>query len=462
MQWTIQRAALTVAGVSSFVTPLMGSSVNVALPGIGRDFQLDAVTLSWIAAAYILAAAVGLLPAGRLADIHGRKKVFGLGMALFTLACLLAALAPGVEWLMACRVLQGLGNAMTFATGMAIVSSAYPPNERGKAIGSLVSVVYLGLAAGPFIGGLLTEYLTWRSVFAMAVPLGAFSTWLTFAALKTEWADAAGERIDWTGAIVYGAALIGLMEGFTRLPGSTGLLLIAAGSVGLALFAWLENRLDQPLFDVSLFTGNRVFALSSLAALISYAATFAVTFMLSLYLQNIQGLSARSAGLVLVVSPLVMALLSPTAGRLSDRVQPRIVASAGMFITAVALVILAFLDSGKSLAYVIAGLAVQGVGFALFSSPNMNAIMGSVDKRQYGLASGSVGAMRLLGQMMSMGAAASVMAVYVGPVQISPEVHGGFITALHVSFLIFTGLCLVGAVCSLARGKLARTPGPTR
>lgn len=451
---SIQRAALLIAILTSFITPFMGSAVNIALPAIGKALEADAVMLSWVATAYLLAAAVCLVPFGKLADIHGRKRIFAYGMGVFTSASGLAAAANTLPMLLICRALQGVGSAMVFATGMAILVSVFPPNERGKVLGINVAAVYIGLSMGPFLGGVLTQRFTWRSVFLVMVPLGMLVIFVVWRKLKQEWAEAQGERFDLRGSVVYGVGLIALMLGVSSLPSWNSIWLIALGAVSLVAFVVWETRVESPVFDMGLFRTNRVFALSNLAALINYSATFAVTFLLSLYLQYIKGFGARSAGLVLIAQPVLQALFSPLAGRLSDRIEPRTVASFGMGLTVVGLALFTTLGQNTNLAFIIAGLGLLGLGFAFFSSPNTNAIMSSVEKRFYGIASGAVGTMRLLGQMVSMGIVTLIFSVYLGKVQIQVEHHPAFITSARVGFTVFSVFCLLGIWASLARGRM--------
>jgi len=370
---------------------------------------MDAILLSWVATSYILATVVSLVPSGRLADIHGRKKVFLYGYILFTISSLLCGLSTSGAMLISFRVLQGIGSAMHFATGIAILISVYPPHQRGRVLGITVAAVYTGLSLGPFLGGLLTEYLTWRSVFLVTVPLGILVILVVLWKLKGEWAEAKGEPFDILGTLIYGLALVAGMLGITMLPALNSLWLITLGLLGIAAFIKWELRVQSPVFDLDLFRKNRVFALSSLAALINYSATFAITFLLSLYLQHIKGLSPQGAGLILVSQPIVQAVVSPFAGRLSDRIEPRIVASIGMTLTTLGLFLFTFIEDGTGLGFIVGCLMLLGLGFALFSSPNTNAIMGSVEKRFYGLASGSVGTMRQLGMMVSMGIATLIL-----------------------------------------------------
>lgn len=450
----IKRAALIVATLSSFMTPFMGSAVNIALPSIAKEFQTSAVLLSWIATAYLLASAVFLVPFGRLADIQGRKLVFAWGIVVFTAASVLCSLASSAVTLIAWRVVQGAGSAMIFATGMAILVSVFPHQERGRVLGINVAAVYTGLSLGPVLGGFLTQHATWRSVFLFNLPMGAAILVLLLWKVNREWAEAKGEAFDWRGALMYMGGIIGIMIGVSLVPSRAGFLLFLLGVLALLSFVICELRLEHPVFPISLFRSNRVFTFSSLAALIHYSATFAVTFLLSLYLQNIKGLDPRQAGLVLIFQPLVMAAFSPLAGRLSDRIEPRLVSSAGMAISALGLLFLAFLEQGSSVHFIVSILMVLGFGFALFSSPNTNAIMGSVEKRSYGIASGTVGTMRLLGMMVSMGIATVIFALFLGKAQITPSAFPMFMQALRTAFLIFSALCLAGTLASLVRGRL--------
>jgi len=449
-----KKAVLLIATLTAFLTPFMASSINIALPAIEREFHVDAVLLAWVATSFLLPAAVFLLPFGRLADIHGRKKIFGWGIVAYTAASFLCGLSPSIGSLIAFRILQGFAGAMIFATGVAMLTSVFPVGERGKVLGLNVAAVYLGLSLGPPLGGLLTQFLGWRSVFFANVPLGVIVIGLVLRRLKTEWAEARGERFDLAGTLLYSLSLTMIMYGVPLLTARAGAWLVVMGLLGLVGFFRWEQRVEHPVLDVNLLRGNAVFTFSNLAALINYSATFAVTFLLSLYLQYTKGLGPRDAGLILVSQPLVMAAFSPIAGRLSDRIEPRTVASLGMAFTVLGLVLLAFLGEGTTLGFIIATLVILGFGFALFSSPNTNAVMSSVDKRLYGVASGTLGTMRLSGQMLSMAIATLVFALYVGRVRIAAANPTSFLQSLKVAFAIFAILCFCGIFASLARGRL--------
>ena len=283
--------------------------------------------------------------------------------------------------------------------------------------------------------------------------LGLFVVALTVWKMRGEWAEARGQKMDWLGSLLYGGTLLGVMYGFRLLPSPAG-----SGSSRRAPRSCRvrsrESRIDSPVLDVSLFRRNTVFALSNLAALINYAATFAVSFLLSLYLQYVKGLDPRTAGLLMLSQPVMMAVFSPLAGRLSDRIEPRILASAGMAMSTAGLLLLAFLDSTSTLLSIGGILVLCGLGFGLFSSPNTSAIMGSVEKRHYAVASATTGVMRLIGQMLSMGIAALVIAVTVGAVEITPERYPAFLVAFRRGLLIFAALCAAGILASFARGKV--------
>jgi EmrB/QacA subfamily drug resistance transporter len=456
---TTRSVALLVAALSSFLTPFMASAMNVALRDVGSEFSMSAVLLGWIGTAYLLAAAVFLVPIGKAADIVGRKKIFLWGVLIYTLASLLCAVAPTTAPFIAFRVLQGIGSAFIYGTGVAILTSVFPPGERGRVLGITTAATYLGLSLGPVLGGFLTGLCGWRSIFWVNVPLGLAILPPAFWKLKGEWAEAAGERFDWVGSTVYGVALAAAMLGFPRLPAPLGIGLTLAGVVGLMLFIGWEARAASPILHVGLFRNNATFTFSNLAALINYSATSAGGFLLSLYLQHIKGLSPQEAGLVLVAQPVVMALLSPLAGRLSDRIASRTLASAGMALTTVALVPFIFLNAETPFWAIVLYLVILGCGFGLFSSPNVNAIMSAVERRSYGVASATLGTMRLIGQTLSMGIATLIFALYLGQVAITPEVYPQFLASLKPAFAVFAVLCFMGVFASLARGNTQRSAG---
>ncbi len=453
---TSKGAVLIIASMSSFLTPFTSSSVNIALPSIGAKLSLDAVTLSWVATVYLLSAAAFLVPFGRIADIHGRKRIFRIGIVIDAVASVLCATSRSGAWLIVFRALQGLGGAMIFGTGVAMLTSVFPPKERGRALGINVAATYIGLSIGPLVGGFFTQHFGWQGIFFFNAFLGLVITVAALWKLKGEWAEARGEKFDLTGAVIYSMSLVVIIYAFSVFPALWGVWLVLAGAIGLAAFVRWEIRQEHPVLNIGLFRNNMVFAFSNLAALINYSATFAVSFLLSLYLQYIKGFTPERAGLILIAQPVMMAIFSPVAGSLSDRIEPRIVASIGMALTTAGLVMLVFVSGDVGLSYIIASLVVLGLGFGFFSSPNTNAVMGSVDRKSYGVASGMLGTMRLTGQTLSMGIALLLFALYMGRVQISPEYYPLFLKSMRTAFIISGALCFGGIFASIARGKTHR------
>lgn len=441
---------LIVTTMSGFLATFMGSAINIALPLIGLEFQASAVTLSWISLAYILAAGAVLMPVGRISDLYGRKRIFIWGMLVFALVAFASALAPSETVLIALRVIQGLGAALVFATGTAMVTLAYPPEARGRALGLNVAGVYLGLTLGPVIGGVIIHNLGWRALFYVVGVL-ALVNWLlpVWKLRAVEWREPKQAPFDILGSVIYALALPAFLLGFTWLPDLLGLLLIVVGAVGLAVFLWWETRAADPVLNVGLLRRNRVFAYSNAAAAINYAATFAMTFLMSLYLQYTRGLDPQTAGFILVTGTFVQTAFSPVAGRLSDRVQARWVASAGMAVCTLGLLAFVFLGEETPYWYIITMLCILGLGFAFFSSPIAHTIMGSVEKRFFGVASATLGTMRLAGQNISLGIATLVLALVVGRRVIEPGDYSSLLTSVRICFAIFTVLCAVGVAASL-------------
>ena len=449
-----QLSVLLVTTLSSFLTPFMGSAINVALPFMAKELSMTALSLSWVASSFILAAAITLVPLGRLADMYGRKKIFLYGAIIFTAASLLCAWSPTQTFLIAARVIQGIGGAMIFSTGTAMLVSAYPAGDRGKILGINIAAVYIGLTIGPFIGGLLTEHLGWRYIFLFTAILGIIIILIVAAMIKEEWSGTKGEGFDFVGSLLYAIALFAIMYGVSLLPSWRAGLLIGLGVLCLGFFILQQLKRPSPLLDIRLFLDNKVFAFSNLAALINYCATFAVTFLLSLYLQHIKMLTPSQTGIVLVAAPFVQALFSPLAGRLSDRFEPQIIASIGMALNVIGLIPLIFIHNDTSIHYIVFCLILLGLGFALFSSPNVNATMSAVENKFYGIASATLGTMRLTGQMFSMGITMLVFAVILGNQPISEANNHLLLKSTQIIFAILAIICCGGIFASMARGKV--------
>lgn len=461
MKWTRKQFSIVaIVAVTSFMGTFLISSVNLALPAIEKSFHLDAVTLSWVLTSFLLATALFLLPVGRMGDLTGIRRIFKLGVVIFTFSSLLSGLSVSGLWLVFFRFIQGIGAAFTSTTGPAILVSAFLPRQRGRVLGISVSAVYLGLAFGPFVGGLLTQYVGWRSIFFAASGLGLLTSFIAFQFLgKDEAPEPNRKRIDLKGTFFYMLGLVGLVYGSAHIPGLSGWVFLGGGSLSVLVFWILENRSDSPVIETRLYTKNRLFAFSNLAALINYSATFAIIFLLSLYLQKVKALSPRDAGMILVAQPAMMALFSPIAGRLSDRVQPRYLATIGMSMCTIGLAAFSFLRDSTPIPIILLLLVWVGLGFAFFSSPNMNTIMSSVSKTQYGLASGSAATMRVVGQIISMTIATLFFAGILGNQSVEAAPNDLFLKVIKWGFISFAVLSSFGIYFSINRGSLKRENG---
>jgi EmrB/QacA subfamily drug resistance transporter len=439
-----QTSILLMVAITSFLGTFLISAVNVALPAIELEFGMDAVRLSWLITSFLLASAMFLLPLGRLGDIKGVRRFYKTGLVIFTFTSLLCALAPGGNWLIFARYLQGIGAALTSTTGPAILVMAFSAQQRGKVLGITISAVYLGLATGPLLGGLLTEAAGWRSIFFLSAATGVPLSLGAFIILKKEVELGIPKLFRLRGLWFYFPGLILLVFGTSTIPHWSGWLMLLSGGVFLISF-WQHERLSAaPLLNVQLFTKNRLFTFSNIAALINYSATFAIVFYLSLYLQKILHYTPREAGMILMTQPITMAIFSPLAGRLSDKIQARYIASSGMAMCTLGLFAFSFLGEDISMWFLFVTLFWVGLGFAFFSSPNMNTIMGSVDKTQYGVASGTSATMRVLGQMLSMTIATIFLAVFIGDISVAQASDQMFIRALQLGFLTFSLISAAG------------------
>ena len=462
---TSKRAALAVATFGAFMTPFDGSVVTLALPSIGRELGGDVVSLGWVATAYVLGLTICVIPFGRLADIRGRRLVYVLGVALFTLASALCGLAPSLTSLIATRFLQGVAAAMMAGNAIALLSEVFPANERGKALGINTAAVYVGLALGPSVGGILVEELGWRSVFYVNVPIGVFVIALALLKIQPETIEKRGERLDPVGIVTYGLALSMILLGLTFSEGGGPVWprsLMVAGFALLALFIFFETRVASPLLDVRLFR-NAPFAFSTLTALLNYSSVFGVAFIMSLYLQLIPGFGAEQAGFILLAQPVMMAGFSPVGGWLSDRVEPRIVASIGMAVVSASIYALSRLGAASEWWDIAVRLMALGTGHAFFSSPNTNATMSSVAKRQYGVAAAILSTMRFTGQAISLAIATSVLAAQLGGAAVSAASGEripveAFMTGMRIALNILAGICAAGVLTSLVRGTARSAP----
>ncbi len=449
--------ALFTNSLSFFFIAFMSSGLNVALPSISQEFQADAILLSWIVTSQFLTVVVFSLPAGRIADIIGIKKVYVYGMILFTASSALAAFSNSIVMLILWRALGGIGGAMVFGNSQAMITAIYPPKQRGRALGIVIATLYIGMSIGPFLGGIMTEHFGWRSLFLTNVPAGILVILLTLWKIKGEWSESKGEKFDFMGSIIYGLAMVALMYGFSLLPEILGGFLTLAGIIGILIFIKWESRIISPILNISIFRESKSFLFANIATLINYLATTATVFLMSLYLQYIKGLTPEQAGLILLVQPAVQAVFSPFTGRLSDKIEPRIVASLGMGFTFIALLLFSLLTDSTSMALIAATLVILGLGFALFASPNSNAVMSSVTPKHFAVASAIMGTMRTIGQMLSMGIAMIIISLVMGRVIVTPEYYPAFLTSSKIIFAISCALCFGGIFASIYKDKAKQT-----
>ena len=442
---------LLVLCMSAFLVPFMGSSINLALPEISKTFSFKAVTLTWISTAYLMLSAIFQIPLARLADLIGRRRIFEWGLLIFSLSTFFTGFAPTGLIMIALRSIAGIGSAMIFGTSMAILTSSFPPAQRGRALGLNTAVVYSSLAAGPFLGGLMTHYWGWQSIFFICGSFGLVVIVLSRLFLRKEWIESKGEKFDFIGSLIYALALFCVIYGFTELSNFVGFIWLFAGAVSLMFFVFYEKNYKAPVFNVRLFSQNRIFTLSSLAALINYASTAAVAFMLSLYLQYIKGFDSRHAGLVLITQACIQSVFSLVSGKLSDKIAPPILATIGMTLSFAGLLGLCFIKASTSIYMLIIILLVLGVGFGIFSSPNTNVIMSSVEKKYYGQASATTGTVRLTGQAFSMGIAGMAIGLQVGNQAIEPSIYPAFLQSMRITFMIFASLSIIGIYASWKR-----------
>ncbi|MEO0253795.1 MAG: MFS transporter [candidate division WOR-3 bacterium] len=448
-----KSSILIIACMSSFITPFMGSSINVALPIMGKELSLSASVLAWIATSYLLSVSIFLLPSGKIADIYGRKKIFLSGLIIYSFSSFLLSLFSNPFSIIFLRVIQGIGAAMIFGMGIVILTEVFPKEERGKALGINSASVYTGLSLGPFLGGILTKEFGWRSIFIFNSIFSFITAIYLILSFKMEFKNLKKEKFDIKGATIYGVALFFLIYGLSLLPSKNGIIFFLIGVSGTILFLNFEIKNEYPILNVNLLRKNLVFSFSNLATFINYASTAGVTFILSLYLQYIKGMNPRETGIILLSQPIVMATISPLAGRLSDKIEPSKVASFGMFLTFLSLLIFTFLEENTKILFIIFNLILLGLGLGTFSSPNTNAIMSSVDKKFYGVSAGMLATMRVLGQLFSMALVTLLLTFYIGGKKIVPENFHLFLISSKITFLTFSILSFIGIFISIKRNR---------
>lgn len=436
--------------ITSFFGPFMASSVNVAIPSMALEYGVNAENLTWVLTLFLLGAVAFLLPCGKLADIKGRRKIYQLGCIGVALSTLFCIFTSDLKTLLLFRFIQGVCMSMNFSTGMAMLIASNPPQKRGQIIGYSAACVYLGLSLGPVIGGALTEFLGWRTIFIFTAAGMSMSIYIMHF-VKQEWYGNQKEKLDIPSSFLYALASTSVLYGLSDYVSHPLMKwLVVLGLVFGALFIARQKYTQYPLFTLNLFK-NTIFAMSNLAALIHYSATFGISFVLSLYLQIIRGLDPLNAGILLLLQPIMMSILSPFAGALSDKFEPRLVASSGMTLTAAGLFSFSTIANNTSFYYIGSILLIIGIGFALFSSPNNNAIMGSVQPEFYGVASSILAAMRMFGQATSMAIVSLLLSIYTTNI-IPAEYLTSLLSGMQQIFLVLAITCTIGIFCSMARG----------
>ncbi len=446
-------ATLFIVTIVQFLIPFTASSVGVALPAIGREFQASAVQLGFIQMAFVLALAILQLPSGRFADIHGRKRIFIIGTALITVATIALSLARNIQFFIAFRFLQGMGGAMIFSTSVAILSAVFPPEHRGRALGIIVAGVYFGMATGPSVAGYIIAKFGWRWIFYIVIPLQLSTLGLTLLKLRGEWTVDKGKHFDWIGALTFSTALVLIIFAATQFT-----KIVAAKWIGLmglfclGFFVRIEMRTSNPLLDTHLLRTNLPLSFSNIATMINYAAAMGLVFLFSLYLQYVKGFSPKYAGMLLAIQPAIQALVAPISGRLADRFPPEPIATIGMGLCAAGLFMAAGINSASSLTLIISVMILLGIGFGLFSTSNMTSIMGSVEPRHYGTASSLLGTMRTMGMLASMTIITAILTVFLGDQAVTLKNSELFVASMHTSMIVFCVLSLVGVLFSLGKG----------
>jgi EmrB/QacA subfamily drug resistance transporter len=445
--------ALISVCIGYLIAPLGMAAVNVSIPALAEDLQANAIKVSWLPTLYILANVSLMLPFGKLADNYGRKRMYALGIFLNAVSAFMCAISSNIDWVLFWRFMQGAAGAMIFSTGVAIITSVTPAHKRGAALGVLGACVYIGLTLAPAVGGWLTEWFGWRSVFYFQIPL--MFALLIFMKLKLhgEWKNDLHSRFDWIGSGIFVLFSCTLVYGFSKLPSLFGVSLLAVSLLSLMGFIVHQSRDKQPLIRVQMFRESRVFSLSLTASFLMYGSNFAIVFLLSLYLQYIKGFGPAYAGQILLIQALCMAIVAPFAGKLADRFEARIIATIGTVIVAFGFLFLIQIDTETSAFYVGGALSLVGLGFGLFSTPNNTAIMGAVKEQEVGVASASMNLSRTIGNLVGMSSVNLMMHYYMGDATFSAETNPELMKIISLALMMSFTFVIIASFVSAIRGR---------
>ena len=439
---------LLICSVLSFFTVFAVNAVNVVIPSIAAEFGMNNIVQNWVTIIFLLVVAVLSVPAGQISGKYGLKKVTIISCVLFLIISIVNVLVTSTELFLVCRLVLGIALAFINVTSMAMIVSAFKPEERGAALGINITAVYIGLSLSPVLGGILNYNLGWRSVVLFCVPFLFVILALLLIRVKEEWITFEGIPIDIKGSVVYGIGMVLFIYGFTILNEALGVILTILGIIFLVMFGLIELRQSHPVFDIRFFK-NRRFLSANFASLSAYLATYAVTIILNYHLQYIMGFDSQFTGIILLIAPICQVVLAPIAGRLSDRYVPQIMAAIGMGLGTVSLILFSTLGSETSLEFLIVAMVIYGIAFGLFSPPNTNVIMGSVPPKDTSMASAAVATMCTVGQAMSMGILTLVFAFVMGNVPIVEKYYPLLTQSCQITCLICVVLCIASVFASL-------------
>lgn len=439
---------ILVSFITSFFAVFLSNGIIIGVPAIASEFAMNNVIQNWVPTIFFLVVAVFTVPAGQISGKFGVKKTLLGGVILYLLASVGAVLSFSTESFMVFRMLQGAGVAFLNVSAMAMVVQAVKPQKRGRALGFTVTGVYLATSLSPVICGFLVHNLGWRSMFYFVIPFLVLCIALMILKIPQEWKTYQHDSIDKVGSLLYGLGILAFVYGFTTLVNQTGIILTVCGIILLVIFGAYELRQTSPVFNMKLFKNSK-FTSSNVAALCSYIAVMVVTTILNYHFQYVRGWDAQMSGLILIITPIIMAIMAPNAGKLSDSIHPQKLAALGMGIATVALLILTFLTGDTPLYLVVAAMILQGIGMGLFSSPNMNAIMSSVPPKDAPTASASQATMRTIGQTMSLGLLTLVFAWVMGNLELSTQYAPMIVQSSQIICAICTAACILAIFASL-------------